>query len=97
MSAICSSDYRRSLTRTACARMGVRWGAEDFIIAPSCPRCSAVRGFTNFVGVFIRTILPQNLYPGAYKGLGQAEEGLAVLAEVLATVNKTGERFYEAE
>ena len=28
---------------------------------------------------------------------GQAEEGLSVLAEALATVHKTGERFYEAE
>src|SRR5262249_13301415 len=33
----------------------------------------------------------------AYRQGGQAEEGLAVLAEALATVNKTGERFYEAE
>jgi predicted ATPase len=32
-----------------------------------------------------------------YQGLDQAEEGLAVLAEALATVDKTGERFYEAE
>jgi predicted ATPase len=29
--------------------------------------------------------------------VGQAEEGLSVLAEALATVEKTGERFYEAE
>ena len=29
--------------------------------------------------------------------MGQAEEGLNVLAEALAMVNKTGERFYEAE
>src|SRR5262249_28296084 len=78
MSAICSSEYRRSLSSTACARMRVRWGAEDFIIAPSCPRCSAVRGFTNFVGVFIRTILPQNLYPGAYLLIltGREQDGL---------------------
>ncbi len=33
----------------------------------------------------------------AYGKVGQAEEGLTVLAEALATVNKTGERFYEAE
>lgn len=33
----------------------------------------------------------------AYGQAGQAEEGLAVLAEALATVNRTGERFYEAE
>jgi predicted ATPase len=29
--------------------------------------------------------------------VGQAEEGLAALAEALAMVDKTGERFYEAE
>ena len=28
---------------------------------------------------------------------GQAEEGLSILAEALATVHNTGERFYEAE
>src|SRR5215510_7668200 len=33
----------------------------------------------------------------AYGKVGQAEEGLTVLAEALATANKTGERFYEAE
>ncbi|MBN1220729.1 MAG: AAA family ATPase [Anaerolineae bacterium] len=33
----------------------------------------------------------------AYRQAGQVEEGLAVLAEALATVNRTGERFYEAE
>jgi predicted ATPase len=33
----------------------------------------------------------------AYGKVGRAEEGLKVLAEVLTTVSKTGERFYEAE
>jgi predicted ATPase/DNA-binding winged helix-turn-helix (wHTH) protein len=33
----------------------------------------------------------------AYGKAGQAEEGLSVLAEALGTVNKTGERYYEAE
>ena len=33
----------------------------------------------------------------AYGKAGQAEEGLATLAEALATVDRTGERFYEAE
>ena len=33
----------------------------------------------------------------AYGKVGQAEEGLTVLAEALAVVDKTGERFYEAE
>ncbi len=33
----------------------------------------------------------------AYGKVGQAEEGLSVLAEALATVDKTGERWYEAE
>jgi predicted ATPase/DNA-binding winged helix-turn-helix (wHTH) protein len=33
----------------------------------------------------------------AYGKTGQAEEGLSVLAEALATVHKTGERHYEAE
>jgi predicted ATPase len=32
-----------------------------------------------------------------YGKAGQGEEGLAVLAEALSMVNKTGERFYEAE
>ena len=33
----------------------------------------------------------------AYGKVGQAEEGLTALAEALAVVDKTGERFYEAE
>jgi predicted ATPase len=33
----------------------------------------------------------------AYGKAGQAEEGLTVLAEALAVVDKSGERFYEAE
>jgi predicted ATPase len=33
----------------------------------------------------------------AYGKVGQAEEGLSALAEALTLVNKTGERFYEAE
>ncbi len=33
----------------------------------------------------------------AYGKVGQVEEGLSVLAEALALVDKTGERFYEAE
>jgi TOMM system kinase/cyclase fusion protein len=33
----------------------------------------------------------------AYGKVGQPEEGLALLAEALAMVDKTGERFYEAE
>src|SRR5438876_7595350 len=33
----------------------------------------------------------------AHGKVGQAEEGLNVLAEALATADKTGERFYEAE
>jgi predicted ATPase len=33
----------------------------------------------------------------AYGGIGQAEEGLCLLAEALAWVDTTGERFYEAE
>jgi predicted ATPase len=33
----------------------------------------------------------------AYGKAGQAEEGLVVLAEALAVVDKSGERFYEAE
>ena len=33
----------------------------------------------------------------AYGKVGQAEEGLTVLAEALAMVDKTGERYYEAE
>ena len=33
----------------------------------------------------------------AYGKVGQTEEGLSVLAEALALVDKTGERYYEAE
>jgi predicted ATPase len=33
----------------------------------------------------------------AYGKAGQAEEGLSILTEALTTVDKTGERFYEAE
>jgi predicted ATPase len=33
----------------------------------------------------------------AYEKAGQAENGLHVIAEALAAVDKTGERFYEAE
>ena len=33
----------------------------------------------------------------AYEKVGQAEEGLGILAEALALVDKTGERLYEAE
>jgi predicted ATPase len=33
----------------------------------------------------------------AYGKTGQGEEGLAALAEALAEVDKTGERWYEAE
>ena len=33
----------------------------------------------------------------AYGKVGQAEEGLTVLAEALDMVDKTGERYYEAE
>ena len=37
------------------------------------------------------------LLAGAYGKVEQAEEGLTILAEALTLVNKTGERFYEAE
>jgi predicted ATPase len=37
------------------------------------------------------------LLAGAYWKVGQAEEGLSVLAEALIAVDKSGERFYEAE
>jgi predicted ATPase len=33
----------------------------------------------------------------AYRGMGQAEEGLALVAEALAVVNNSGERHWEAE
>jgi predicted ATPase len=38
-----------------------------------------------------------SLLAEAHSKVGQAEEGLAVLAEALAVVDKTGERFWEAE
>jgi predicted ATPase len=37
------------------------------------------------------------LLADAYRTAGQVEEGLAVLAEALSVVDKSGERFYEAE
>ena len=33
----------------------------------------------------------------AYEKMGQVKEGLSVIAEALDAVDKTGERFYEAE
>jgi predicted ATPase len=33
----------------------------------------------------------------AYRGMGQAEEGLTLVAEALAVVNNSGERHWEAE
>ena len=39
----------------------------------------------------------QALLAEAYGKVGRVEEGLAVLAKALAVVDKTGERFYEAE
>jgi len=38
-----------------------------------------------------------SLLAEAYEKVGQAEEGLASLAEALTVVDKSGERFYEAE
>jgi predicted ATPase len=38
-----------------------------------------------------------SLLAEAYEKVGQAEEGLATLAEALTVVDKSGERFYEAE
>jgi predicted ATPase len=37
------------------------------------------------------------LLAGAYGSAGQAEDGLAALAEALTVIDKSGERFYEAE
>jgi predicted ATPase len=37
------------------------------------------------------------LLAGVYGERGQIEEGLNALAEALAVVDKTGERYYEAE
>ncbi len=39
----------------------------------------------------------QGLLAEAYARVGQVEDGLALLGEVLARVDKTGERYYEAE
>ena len=33
----------------------------------------------------------------AYEKVGQVEEGLTLLAEALVTIDRTGERYYEAE
>ena len=40
---------------------------------------------------------PLALLAEAYGKVGEAEQGLAALVEALAQVEKTGERFYEAE
>jgi TOMM system kinase/cyclase fusion protein len=45
----------------------------------------------------VRRQLFLSLLAEAYGGIGQSEEGLNVLAEALAAVEKTGGRFYEAE
>jgi predicted ATPase len=48
-------------------------------------------------GAEVRRPLFLALLAEAYGGIGQIEEGLHVLAEALAAVEKTGGRFYEAE
>jgi predicted ATPase len=48
-------------------------------------------------GAEMRRSCDPALLAEAYGKVGQAEEGLTVLAEALSAVEKTGERFYEAE
>ena len=48
-------------------------------------------------GVELRWPYYLALLAGAYGKVGQAEEGRGVLTEALATMDRTGERFYEAE
>ena len=57
------------------------------------------RGLTTHRATGAEVLRPHflSLLAGAYGKVGQAEEGLTVLAEALATVDKTGERFYETE
>ena len=57
------------------------------------------RGLTAYRATGGEAHLPKflSLLAEVYGKVGQAEEGLTVLAEALAMVNKNGERFYEAE
>ena len=56
-------------------------------------------GLTTFQNMGIESTRSYNLalLAEAYEKAGQIEEGLRTLAEALAKVDKTGERFYEAE
>jgi len=49
------------------------------------------------IGIELRRPYSLALLTEAYEKTGQVEEGLMALAEALETVDKTGERFYEAE
>jgi tetratricopeptide (TPR) repeat protein len=60
------------------------------------PLCQALVTFRS-IGMEIGYPSQQALLAEVYGKAGQAEEGLSVLAEALAQVDKTGDRFYEAE
>jgi predicted ATPase len=57
------------------------------------------QGLTNYRATGAELFRPHHLtlLAEAYERVGQAVEGLRVLAEALAAVNRTGERWYEAE
>jgi predicted ATPase len=48
-------------------------------------------------GVEVLLALQLSTLAEAYRLAGQIDEGLAAVAEALATIDRTGERFYEAE
>ena len=60
---------------------------------------AAEQGLAAFRAMGAEVIRPNwlALVAEAYGKVGQTEEGLTVLAEALATADKTGERYYEAE
>ena len=60
-------------------------------------RCARVLPPTRPRGQSCTDRIDLALLAEAYGKVGQAEEGLTVLTEALAAVDKTGERFYEAE
>ena len=52
---------------------------------------------SNAIGFKLELPFLLGLLANGYKGVGQVEEGLRVVAEALTTVEKTGERMFEAE
>jgi DNA-binding winged helix-turn-helix (wHTH) protein/predicted ATPase len=68
-------------------------GQEEEGIVQMCRGIAAWRA----TGAEIHRLWFLALLAEAYRKVGQVEQGLSALDEALATVNKTGERYYEAE